>query len=95
MSSGVSDVCAVAGIYNSFDNEALLALGTVADQSKKHNFDRDYPAPLAGRTKFYDTITNPTITTQVRPFNQTSYILMSAGFDGIFGTPDDIYNFKN
>jgi prepilin-type N-terminal cleavage/methylation domain-containing protein len=95
MPSGVPDANTYTAIYNSFDNEALLALGTVADQAKRHNFDKDYPTSLAGRTKFYDTITNPTITTQVRPFNQTSYILMSAGFDGVFGTPDDIYNFKN
>jgi prepilin-type N-terminal cleavage/methylation domain-containing protein len=90
----VSDPCAAASIYDSFDNEELLALGTIMDQTKKHSFDKDYPTSLAGRTKFYDAITNPTVTTQVRPYNQTSYILMSAGFDGIFGTPDDIYNFS-
>lgn len=73
----------------------MLKLGTVADQTKKHFFDKDNGGTEVGRTKFYDVITNPTITTQTRPFNQTSYILMSAGFDGIFGTPDDIYNFKN
>ncbi|MGA2915984.1 MAG: type II secretion system protein [Sedimentisphaerales bacterium] len=91
----VSDACSIQGIYDSFDNEALLKLGSVADQSKRHLFDKDEGGALVGRTKFYDMITNPTITTQVRPFNQTSYILMSAGYDGIFGTPDDIYNFKN
>jgi len=90
----VEDPCAAAGIYNSFDNEKLLALGTIMDQLKKHNFDRNEGGDKVGRTKFYDAITNPTITTQVRPYNQTSYILMSAGFDGIFGTPDDIYNFS-
>lgn len=91
---GVSDTEASASIYNSQDNEELLMLGTVADQGKPHNF-YDYTAEESSRLKFYDMITNPTITTQVRPFNQTSYILMSAGFDGIFGTPDDVYNFKN
>lgn len=94
-SQTVSDPCAREGIYNAFDNEELLRLGTVADQNKKHYFDKDEGGTLAGRTKFYDAITNPTITTQVRPYNQTTYILMSAGFDGIFGTPDDVYNFKN
>jgi prepilin-type N-terminal cleavage/methylation domain-containing protein len=89
----VSDACAVAGIYDSFDNEALLKLGTIMDQNKKHNFDADEGGSLFGRTRFYDAITNPTITTQRRPYNQDSYILISAGFDGIFGTPDDIYNF--
>jgi prepilin-type N-terminal cleavage/methylation domain-containing protein len=89
----VSDACAVASIYNSFDNEALLKLGTIMNQSKKHNFDKDEGGDKVGRTKFYDAITNPTITNQIRPYNQSSYILISAGFDGIFGTPDDIYNF--
>lgn len=93
----IADPCAAAGIYNSFDNEELLELGTVADQSKFHHFDHtNYTEGTStGRELFYDAITNPTITTQVRPYNQTSYILMSAGFDGIFGTPDDIYNFRN
>ena len=27
------------------------------------------------------------------PYNADSYILMSAGRDGLFGTSDDIYNF--
>ena len=90
----VSDPCAAEGIYNSFDNEELLALGTMMDQNKKHNFDKDEGGTEEGRTKFYDAITNPTITTQRRSYNQTSFILMSAGFDGIFGTPDDIYNFS-
>jgi len=93
-SGTISDPCAAASIYNSFDNEKLLVLGTITDQSKKHSFDVDEGGTFVGRGKFYDAITNPTITTQVRPYNQTSYILMSAGFDGIFGTPDDIYNFS-
>jgi prepilin-type N-terminal cleavage/methylation domain-containing protein len=86
----IPDACAVASIFNSMDNEQLLALGTIMNQSKLHNFDENN----SGRGKFYDAITNPKITTQIRPYNQTSYILMSAGFDGIFGTPDDIYNFS-
>jgi prepilin-type N-terminal cleavage/methylation domain-containing protein len=90
----VSDPCAAEGIFDSFDNEQLLMLGTILDQNKKHNFDVDQGGTKMGRTKFYDAITNPTVTTQRRPYNQTSYILMSAGFDGIFGTPDDIYNFS-
>ncbi|MCJ7778357.1 MAG: type II secretion system GspH family protein [Sedimentisphaerales bacterium] len=88
----ISDPCAAASIFNSFDNEELLKLGTIMDQTKYHHFDPvNY---TSGRELFYDAITNPTITTQVRPYNQTSYILISAGFDGIFGTPDDIYNFS-
>jgi prepilin-type N-terminal cleavage/methylation domain-containing protein len=89
---GVSDAEAARSIFNSLDNEELLKLGTIMDQSKPHNF---YTDVLTGkRFNFYDAITNSKITTLARPYNQTSYILISAGFDGIFGTPDDIYNFS-
>ena len=93
----IIDSEAIASIYNSLDNEELLRLGTIMNQGKYHHFDQDNytEGTLTGRDIFYEAIRNPTITTQVRPFNQTSYILMSAGFDGIFGTPDDIYNFRN
>ena len=67
------------------------------NQSVLHHFDLTYEdstGTVNGRDIFYDTITNSKITTQVRPYNQTSYILISAGFDGIFGTPDDIFNFS-
>jgi prepilin-type N-terminal cleavage/methylation domain-containing protein len=92
----ITDPEAAASIYNSLDNEELLALGTVMDGTTKlHHFDTAYTiGTMTGRELFYEAIMNPTITTQVRPYNQTSYILMSAGFDGIFGTPDDIYNFS-
>ena len=87
---------ATESIFNSQDNEPLLELGAVSSQTKEHHFKKDYTGTTdQGRINFYNTITNPSITTQVRPYNQTSYILMSAGFDGIFGTPDDVYNFKN
>jgi hypothetical protein len=93
----ITNIEAAGSIYNSLDNEELLKLGTIMDQAKYHHFDyTNYNdgAGNTGREIFYEAIMNPTITTQVRPYNQTSYILMSAGFDGIFGTPDDIYNFS-
>jgi hypothetical protein len=43
--------------------------------------------------KFYEETQNTKITTSVRPHHSDSYILLSAGFDGEYGTPDDIYNF--
>jgi prepilin-type N-terminal cleavage/methylation domain-containing protein len=89
---GVSDIEAAKSIFNSLDNEELLKLGTIMDQGKPHNFYTDVSSGL--RFNFYDAITNSKITTLARPYNQTSYILISAGFDGIFGTPDDIYNFS-
>jgi type II secretory pathway pseudopilin PulG len=83
-------------IYNSRDNEELIYLGTIKTYTVRHLFDQvGTPALIPnGRWKFYDTITNKQIVSQPRPFNSTSYILMSAGADGIYGTKDDIYNFN-
>jgi hypothetical protein len=44
-------------------------------------------------TKFYDITRDSKINTGDRPVRADSYILMSAGFDGQYGTKDDIYNF--
>ena len=77
-------------IYNYDDNEAIIALGKVKDKNVPHELDVD---------EFYETITSPkaTITAggeeRYKPFNKNSYLLMSAGHDGIFGTKDDITNF--
>ncbi|MBU1259592.1 MAG: type II secretion system GspH family protein [Planctomycetes bacterium] len=93
-----NDVTAIANpdcndIYCSLDNEELIVLGTMNNPSKPHNFAPDYEAVGKGTWYFYDTITNKQITSLARPFNPDSYILMSAGYDGIYGTRDDIYNF--
>lgn len=96
-SQGTHDVTndeAATSIFDSQDNEPLLDLPALTNNSE-HHFKKGYNnTQYGGRDNFYDMITNPSITTQVRPYNQTTYILMSAGYDGIFGTPDDIYNFK-
>ena len=42
---------------------------------------------------FYDKTKDPKITTSSRPYRADSYILMSAGFDGEYGTKDDVFNF--
>jgi len=85
-----------ASRINSRDNEELIALGTVkSGVSVLHHFDPAYTDPGTlkdGRQIFYEAITN----TQMAPswpYNQDSYILISAGFDGIYGTTDDVFNF--
>lgn len=93
----ISDTQAPTYIFNSIDNEDLIALGTVKDKNVLHHFDTTYEDTASskkGRRIFYDTITNPKITSQPRPYNMTSYILISAGYDGIYGTSDDITNFS-
>jgi len=85
-----------ASRINSLDNEELIALGTVkSGVSVLHHFDPAYTDPGTlknGRQIFYEAITNPQMTPSW-PYNQDSYILISAGFDGIFGTTDDVFNF--
>jgi prepilin-type N-terminal cleavage/methylation domain-containing protein len=98
----ITDADAQSSIYNSMDNEDLIRLGDVATQTKQHHFDKlgnTFATPYTDpgghnlRWVFYDTITNSKITTQPRPYNASTYLLISAGSDGIYGTTDDITNF--
>ena len=43
---------------------------------------------------FTRTIWNPSVVAMARPHNDKSFILLSAGPDGIFGTADDVANFE-
>ena len=75
-------------IYNVEDNLGLVGLGRITDR-EPHALD---PA------KFYETITDPKATTTPLvpwPYRPDSYILISAGLDGEYGTKDDIRNFGN
>jgi|WetSurMetagenome_2_1015567.scaffolds.fasta_scaffold165984_2 prepilin-type N-terminal cleavage/methylation domain-containing protein len=92
-------------IYNYQDNAALIHLGPVKDPvDTKHLFDPaesyTYTDPKGvaktgtGQHRFYDTITDHSVRTFRKPFNPQSFILISAGFDGIFGTKDDVTNFN-
>ena len=44
-------------------------------------------------TWFYDRIQNPNFTSPARPYRADSFILHSAGPDGLYGNSDDIFNF--
>ncbi len=45
---------------------------------------------------FYEEyIRDPKIEARVWPYRPDSYLLISAGADGLYGTPDDIRNFGN
>ena len=86
-------------IYNYLDNQVLINMAMPW-------LSTAYVHPLAsaGGTpegvnitdcpkKFYDITRDPKVNTGDRPVRADSYILMSAGFDGEYGTKDDIYNF--
>ena len=93
-------------IYNYEDNRDLIDLGTVKDPAKKHKLDQsetvsDGSGTYNGMEYFYKTIMNPQFRTVDgsgnptgdRPYNSNKFILLSAGWDGVFGTKDDITNF--
>ena len=73
-------------IYSAFDNNVLIGIKQMAD-GREH--------PLVRSSIFYDYIKNPKITARDWPYRPDSYILISAGADGLYGTPDDITNFGN
>ena len=74
-------------IYNADDNFALIEVKNMADGK---------PQPFIGPTgtdSFYEYIHDPKIAAKKWPYRPDSYILISAGVDGVYGTNDDITNF--
>jgi prepilin-type N-terminal cleavage/methylation domain-containing protein len=79
-------------IYNSLDNMELIALGKLPEPDP-----RDQHKLYEEREFFYDPkykIIDPKVKTDKGwPHRPDSYILISAGADGEYGTSDDIFNF--
>jgi prepilin-type N-terminal cleavage/methylation domain-containing protein len=78
-------------IYNSMDNQSLIDLGIPWSPGSYH------PIATNGIDKplgFYTLTQNPKIGATARPYNQDTYILMSAGPDGLYGSKDDVFNFE-
>jgi len=75
--------------YDWADNADIFDLPPLKQSTK-------YPDHLYkgtdGILKFYENITNPNVSYD-KPYNSTSFILISAGWDGVFGTKDDVTNF--
>jgi type II secretory pathway pseudopilin PulG len=82
-------------IYNYRDNQNLVLLGKPWDPPDQGGT----PHRLAVETghpngwRFYENTWNDQVTTTVRPYRSDTYILISAGNDGEYGTADDICNF--
>jgi len=82
-------------IYNIYQNANLISLGPV----KPDGSESDILHPLLDNwgTLFYSAggykVIDPKITGRPWPHRPDSYILISAGPDGLFGNSDDITNF--
>jgi len=74
--------------YDYSDNVDITVLGMPWNPSVPHPM---YTTPKI----FYINTKNDKIELKDgRPYRADSYILLSAGFDGQYGTPDDIFNFE-
>jgi hypothetical protein len=71
-------------IYDRRDNAALVALGVPGDPNAVH--------PLADPRRFYLNIQDTRVSTPT-PRNRDWFILIGAGYDGLYGTADDVCNF--
>lgn len=80
-------------IFNFDDNLPIAKLSVPADLTKEH-FESSDDLPKAW--KFYEMITQTADSERAffKPFNASTFILISAGWDGIYGTKDDITNFN-
>jgi type II secretory pathway pseudopilin PulG len=77
-------------IYNAQDNDVLIQIKQQTD-----NKEQPLSRPAGQFQYFYDYIRDPKISARPWPYRPDSYILISAGVDGIYGTSDDIRNFGN
>jgi type II secretory pathway pseudopilin PulG len=78
-------------IYDFKDNDDLVEEGVPWNSALTHPME----GAAGAREKFCWPIWNSDIPLyDGRPFKSDSYILLSAGYDGLYGTRDDIYNFK-
>jgi len=80
-------------IYNHLDNQSLIELtpAWTTDTTIKNPWANNETPGMVG---FYTAIQNPKISSPPKPYNPDTYILMSAGPDGLYGTRDDVLNFE-
>jgi type II secretory pathway pseudopilin PulG len=79
----------MGNIYNYWDNHALVNLSKPWEEAGKATTHS-----ISNPARFYRNTRNNQITTVRRPYRTDSYILISAGYDGEYGTADDICNFN-
>lgn len=80
-------------IYNYKDNHALLGLGVPGKPDKKHPLFTN-PEIFYKMTKNTKVAKNTKVVDKSAPIKADSFILISAGYDGFYGTADDIANFE-
>lgn len=78
-------------IYDYRDNQYIVGLGLPSDDTFVHKMGGNGGDPSI----FYENTLNPNFATNPkRPYRADSFILLSAGSDGEYGTSDDVFNFN-
>ncbi len=75
-----------ANIYDYRDNQRLVSLGLPGDPNAVH--------PLSDPRRFYMNTMSDKLPASSQPHRGDSFILISAGYDGLYGTADDVCNFQ-
>lgn len=91
----------INSVFNYQDNWAIMMLGDNVDfGGDNHPFYAEgsglFPsAQQPAMDKFYDWLINPVVRNSSTPYNKDTYLLLSAGPDGLYGTNDDVHNISN
>jgi hypothetical protein len=89
----VNDPTNPGNIYNYLDNHEFLKLGLPWDTATKPPLYQGATGPVG--QVFYEKTLDKSVLPIQRPHNKDSYILISAGWDGVYGTRDDVFNFAD
>lgn len=91
-------------IYNVFDNDDIVSLGKPWEVDGTPQKQHTLSVEKSGIKKFYEETQNNQISItsnatinlglSKRPYRAETFILIAAGFDGEYGTADDITNFN-
>ena len=79
-------------IYDVFDNYDLTRINPVWEPTTTHPL---YELGGVQGEVFYQITKDPAVEVIDKPHNTETYILLSAGWDGLYGTSDDIFNFTD
>ena len=86
-----------ASTYNVLESVAVVNAATlkgIVSQAVPFLAGSSHPLKTDYST-FYTVTANPNFTNPVRPYRAESFILHSAGPDGLYGTMDDVFNFDS
>jgi len=93
---GVDALFGMANYYDNYDFFNLECLRSDnADQTHRFQDGDADGNGISGKTEFYEFITSRTVGGYDMCANRGTFIIISAGNDGLYGTKDDITNFDN